>query len=66
MGIDAFPRRGLMVMETAKRFARTSCTRTPSEIGTYASMEKRFKMLRMIVRFHHLEATPCTGRAMNK
>ena len=55
VGIDALSRDERMVMETAKSLREDFLHQNAfHEIDTYASMEKQFKMLRMIVRFHHL------------
>ena len=45
----------ILVLETAKSLREDFLHQNAfHEIDTYASMEKQFKMLRMIVRFHHL------------
>ncbi len=55
VGIDALSRDERMVMETAKSLREDFLHQNAfHEIDTYASMEKQFKMLKTIVRFHHL------------
>ena len=55
VGIDALSKEERMVLETAKSLREDFLHQNAfHEIDTYASMEKQFKMLRMIVRFHHL------------
>ena len=55
VGIDALSRDERMVMETAKSLREDFLHQNAfHEIDTYASMDKQFKMLRTIVRFHHL------------
>ena len=55
VGIDALSRDERMVMETAKSLREDFLHQNAfHEVDTYASMEKQFKMLRTIVRFHHL------------
>ena len=54
VGIDALSRDERMVMETAKSLREDFLHQNAfHEIDTYASMDKQFKMLRTIVRFHH-------------
>ena len=55
VGIDALSRDERMVMETAKSLREDFLHQNAfHEIDTYASMDKQFKMLKTIVRFHHL------------
>ncbi|MBQ7262518.1 MAG: V-type ATP synthase subunit A [Synergistaceae bacterium] len=55
VGIDAISRDERMVMETAKSLREDFLHQNAfHEIDTYASMDKQFKMLKTIVRFHHL------------
>jgi V/A-type H+-transporting ATPase subunit A len=55
VGIDALSRDERMVMETAKSLREDFLHQNAfHEVDTYASMEKQFKMLKTIVRFHHL------------
>ena len=68
VGIDALSRDERMVMETAKSLREDFLHQNAfHEIDTYASMDKQFKMLRMIVNFHHagLDALH-KGAPMNK
>ena len=68
VGIDALSRDERMVMETAKSLREDFLHQNAfHEIDTYASMEKQFKMLRMIINFHHagLDALH-KGAPMNK
>ena len=55
VGIDALSKEERMVLETAKSLREDFLHQNAfHEIDTYASMEKQFKMLKTIVRFHHL------------
>lgn len=55
VGIDALSKDERMVMETAKSLREDFLHQNAfHEIDTYASMEKQFKMLRIIIRFHEL------------
>ena len=55
VGIDALSKDERMVMETAKSLREDFLHQNAfHEIDTYASMEKQFKMLSTIVKFHHL------------
>ena len=55
VGIDALSKEERMVLETAKSLREDFLHQNAfHEIDTYASMEKQFKMLKVIVRFHHL------------
>ncbi len=55
VGIDALSKDERMVMETAKSLREDFLHQNAfHEIDTYASMEKQFKMLSNIVKFHHL------------
>ncbi len=54
VGIDALSKEERMVLETAKSLREDFLHQNAfHEIDTYASMEKQFKMLKTIVRFHH-------------
>ena len=55
VGIDALSKEERMVLETAKSLREDFLHQNAfHEIDTYASMDKQFKMLKTIVRFHHL------------
>ena len=55
VGIDALSKEERRVLETAKSLREDFLHQNAfHEIDTYASMEKQFKMLKTIVRFHHL------------
>ena len=55
VGIDALSKEERMVLETAKSLREDFLHQNAfHEVDTYASMEKQFKMLKTIVRFHHL------------
>lgn len=55
VGIDALSKDERMVMETAKSLREDFLHQNAfHEIDTYASMEKQFKMLKVIMRFHEL------------
>lgn len=55
VGIDALSKEERMVLETAKSLREDFLHQNAfHEIDTYSSMEKQFKMLKTIVRFHHL------------
>lgn len=55
VGIDALSKDERMVMETAKSLREDFLHQNAfHEIDTYASMEKQFKMLKIIMRFHEL------------
>ena len=55
VGIDSLSREERMVLETAKSIREDFLHQNAfHEIDTYASMDKQFKMLRTIIRFHHL------------
>ena len=68
VGIDALSKDERMVMETAKSLREDFLHQNAfHEIDTYASMEKQFKMLRMIMQFHELGMEALHGGApMNK
>jgi V/A-type H+-transporting ATPase subunit A len=54
VGIDALSKEERMVLETAKSLREDFLHQNAfHEVDTYASMEKQFKMLRIIVHFHH-------------
>ncbi|MDR1741503.1 MAG: V-type ATP synthase subunit A, partial [Synergistaceae bacterium] len=54
VGIDALSKEERMVLETAKSLREDFLHQNAfHEIDTYASMDKQFKMLKTIVRFHH-------------
>ncbi|MDR2174354.1 MAG: V-type ATP synthase subunit A [Synergistaceae bacterium] len=55
VGIDALSREERMVLETAKSLREDFLHQNAfHEVDTYASMDKQFRMLRTIVRFHHV------------
>jgi V/A-type H+-transporting ATPase subunit A len=55
VGIDALSREERMVLETAKSLREDFLHQNAfHEVDTYASMDKQFKMLRIILRFHHI------------
>jgi V/A-type H+-transporting ATPase subunit A len=55
VGIDALSKDERMVMETAKSLREDFLHQNAfHEVDTYASMEKQFKMLKIIMRFHEL------------
>jgi V/A-type H+-transporting ATPase subunit A len=55
VGIESLSREERMVLETAKSLREDFLHQNAfHEIDTYASMDKQFKMLRTIVRFHQL------------
>jgi V/A-type H+-transporting ATPase subunit A len=55
VGIDALSRDERMVLETAKSLREDFLHQNAfHEVDTYASMDKQFRMLRTIVRFHHV------------
>ncbi|MDR1731184.1 MAG: V-type ATP synthase subunit A [Synergistaceae bacterium] len=55
VGIDALSKEERMVLETAKSLREDFLHQNAfHEVDTYASMDKQFRMLRTIVRFHHL------------
>lgn len=68
VGIDALSKDERMVMETAKSLREDFLHQNAfHEIDTYASMEKQFKMLRMIMQFHELGMEALhSGAPMNK
>jgi len=68
VGIDALSKPERMVMETAKSLREDFLHQNAfHEIDTYASMEKQFKMLRIIMRFHELAMDALKqGAAMNE
>ncbi|GHS99057.1 V-type ATP synthase alpha chain [Synergistales bacterium] len=54
VGIDALSREERMVLETAKSLREDFLHQNAfHEVDTYASMDKQFRMLKTIVRFHH-------------
>lgn len=54
VGIDALSRNERMVMETAKSLREDFLHQNAfHETDTYTSMEKQFKMLQTIIKFHH-------------
>lgn len=64
VGIDALSKDERMVMETAKSLREDFLHQNAfHEIDTYASMEKQFKMLRTIIRFHELGMDALHGGA---
>lgn len=64
VGIDALSKDERMVMETAKSLREDFLHQNAfHEIDTYASMEKQFKMLRIIIRFHELGMDALNGGA---
>lgn len=68
VGMDALSRNERMVMETAKSLREDFLHQNAfSDVDTYTSMEKQFKMLTTILKFHHqgLEALQ-NGANMNK
>ncbi len=68
VGIDALSKDERMVMETAKSLREDFLHQNAfHEIDTYASMEKQFKMLRIIIRFHELGMDALNrGASMNE
>jgi len=55
VGIDSLSREERMVLETAKSIREDFLHQNAfHEIDTYASMDKQFKMLRTIIKFHNL------------
>ena len=68
VGIDALSKNERMTMETAKSLREDFLHQNAfSDVDTYTSMEKQFKMLTTILKFHHhgLEALN-SGAPMNK
>ena len=68
VGMDALSRNERMTMETAKSLREDFLHQNAfSDIDTYTSMDKQFKMLTTILKFHHagLEALQ-NGADMNK
>jgi V/A-type H+-transporting ATPase subunit A len=54
VGIDALSREERMVLETAKSLREDFLHQNAfHEVDTYASMDKQFRMLKTIVKFHH-------------
>ena len=54
VGIDSLSKEERMVMETAKSLREDFLHQNAfHEVDTYASMDKQFRMLKMIVLFHH-------------
>jgi V/A-type H+-transporting ATPase subunit A len=68
VGIDALSKEERMVLETAKSLREDFLHQNAfHEVDTYASMEKQFKMLKTIVRFHHAGMDALKkGAAMNE
>jgi V/A-type H+-transporting ATPase subunit A len=55
VGIDALSKEERMVLETAKSLREDFLHQNAfHEVDTYASMDKQFRMLKTIVRFHHV------------
>jgi len=55
VGIDALSKDERMILETAKSLREDFLHQNAfHEVDTFASMEKQFKMLSTIVKFHHL------------
>lgn len=68
VGMDALSRNERMTMETAKSLREDFLHQNAfSDVDTYTSMEKQFRMLSTILKFHHagLEALQ-SGAEMNK
>lgn len=68
VGMDALSKKERMVMETAKSLREDFLHQNAfSDVDTYTSMEKQFKMLSTILKFHHagLQALE-SGADMNK
>ena len=68
VGMDALSRNERMTMETAKSLREDFLHQNAfNDVDTYTSMEKQFKMLSTILKFHHagLEALQ-SGAEMNK
>jgi len=68
VGIDSLSREERMVLETTKSIREDFLHQNAfHEIDTYASMNKQFKMLHTIIRFHHLGMEALKkGAPMNK
>jgi V/A-type H+-transporting ATPase subunit A len=68
VGIDALSKEERMVLETAKSLREDFLHQNAfHEVDTYASMDKQFRMLRTIVRFHHAGMDALTkGAPMNE
>lgn len=68
VGIDSLSRDERMILETTKSLREDFLHQNAfHEVDTYASMEKQFKMLRTIIRFHHLGIEALRkGAPMNK
>ena len=68
VGLDALSRNERMIMETAKSLREDFLHQNAfHETDTYTSMDKQFKMLSTIIKFHHLGAEALkAGADMNK
>ncbi|MCL1876092.1 MAG: V-type ATP synthase subunit A, partial [Synergistaceae bacterium] len=68
VGIDSLSREERMVLETTKSIREDYLHQNAfHEIDTYASMDKQFKMLSTIIKFHHLGMEALKkGAPMNK
>ena len=68
VGIDALSKEERMVLETAKSLREDFLHQNAfHEVDTYASMDKQFRMLKTIVRFHHTGMSALKkGASMNE
>ncbi|MDW7684385.1 MAG: V-type ATP synthase subunit A [Bacillota bacterium] len=65
VGVDALSTKERLTLETAKSIREDFLHQNSfHEVDTYASLEKQFKMMRLIMLFHH-EATRATERGAN-
>lgn len=65
VGVDALSRKERLILETAKSIREDFLHQNSfHEVDTYASLEKQFKMIKLIMTFHH-EANRATERGAN-
>ena len=65
VGVDALSEKERLVLETSKSIREDFLHQNSfHEVDTYASMEKQFKMMKLIMLFHH-EAQRATERGAN-
>lgn len=65
VGVDALSQKERLTLETAKSIREDFLHQNSfHEVDTYASLQKQFKMIRLIMQFHH-EAKRATERGAN-